>query len=217
MMSAMDELRPEVKKWLAEILGMPLKANRHIHSHQDEVYRIETLSEGYYLKVSKTLTSERDNLKKIEAILNVPKVIDFYSARKTDCLLISELPGRNLVELVGKWSKLDIVHKFAEALRLLHSVDIAELLPGHAHQSGVLLHGDMSLPNVIITNQGRIGYIDFGQMSFGSPDVDLADALWSLQRNIGPGYGELFLKEYGHTPMTPRLKAALEFRYRPKD
>jgi aminoglycoside phosphotransferase len=213
-MSLMDELMPKPAEWLSRILKAPFKAAKHIHSHQDEVYRIETLSRCYYLKISKSLRSEHDNLKKLEGILNVPKLIAFSDADENDYLLISELPGKNLVELIEEWTVLDIVDKFAKAIRQLHRIDVTKIFP-EASPEDVLLHGDMALPNIIIAERGQIGYIDFGQMSFGSPELDLADAIWSLQRNVGPEYGELFLKKYGSPIMTPKIEAALKFRYQP--
>lgn len=208
----MDKLDPQAEQWLSRVIGVPFKASKHVHSHQDEVYKIETQRSNYYLKISATLKSERDNLQKLETILNVPGVIDFYDIGEKDYLLITELPGKNLAELVKEWPDLQIVDKFAEAIRRLHAVDVAKLFP-EAGSKDVVLHGDMALPNIIISERGDIGYIDFGQMAFGSPELDLADAIWSLQRNIGPNYGELFLEKYGPVTITPKIKKALKFRY----
>lgn len=212
----MNPLDPEAKQWLSEVLGVPFNATKHVHSHQDEVYKIETLSSNHYLKISRSLVAEHDNLKKLENIVNVPKVIDFHKARGKDYLLIGELSGKNLVELVGMWSNQEIVNTFAGAIRKLHSVDARKVFPD-ANPTDVLLHGDMALPNIIISDQGQIGYIDFGQLSYGTPELDLADAIWSLQRNLGSGYGELFLKNYGPVSITPKLRKALEFRYEPPE
>jgi aminoglycoside phosphotransferase len=211
-MSAMDQLDPSATKWLLAILSQPFTATKHIHSHQDEVYKIETFGINYYLKISAKLQAECDNLKKLERWLNVPKVIDFYKAGQNEYLLISELPGKNLVELIGHWSDLDIVNKFAEAIRDLHDINITKIFP-EANSKKVLLHGDMALPNIIISEQHPTGYIDFGQMSYGSPEQDLVDAIWSLQRNIGPGYGEIFLEKYGSVFMTPKIEQAIKFKY----
>jgi aminoglycoside phosphotransferase len=212
----MDNLDPKAKQWLSEVLDMPFTASKHVHSHQDEVYKIETQHRGYYLKISTTLKSEHDNLKKLETILNTPKVIDFYDADENDYLLITELPGKNLVELIEEWSNLDIVNKFAEATKRLHDVDATRIFP-KASATDVILHGDLALPNIIISEQGGIGYIDFGQLNFGPPELDLADAIWSLQRNIGPDYGKLFLEKYGPVTITPKIEKALTFRYQPPE
>jgi len=208
----MNPMNPTVNTWLSNALAMPFKATKHVHSNQDEVYRIETQSATYYLKISRSLRAERDNLNKLGPILNVPEVIDFCDAQQDDYLLISELPGKNLVELIGVLPERTVVEKFADAIRHLHSLDATKVFP-EAGPEDVLLHGDMALPNIIGTDEGDVGYIDFGQLSFGSPELDLADALWSLQRNLGPAYGELFLKKYGPVAITPTIKKALDYRH----
>lgn len=205
-------MNSDAKQWLSEMLDVPFKATKHVHSHQDEVYRIETQSANYYLKVSRSLKAEHDNLKKLGTILNVPEVINFYDAEENDYLLISELPGKNLVELIGTWPELKIAEKFADAIRQLHSLDATKVFP-EASTTDVLLHGDMALPNILVADDGEFGYIDFGQLSFGTPELDLVDAIWSLQRNLGPAYGEQFLQAYGSVAMTPKIQAALAFRY----
>jgi beta-phosphoglucomutase len=207
----MNPMNPNTKRWLSDVLAVPFKSTKHIHSHQDEVYRIETQSAHFYLKISRSLKAERDNLQKLDTVLHVPKVIDFYDAGENDYLLLSELPGKNLVELIGALPETAIVRMFAEAIRKLHSVDATKVFP-EASPQDVLLHGDMALPN-IIANQGDIGYIDFGQLHFGTPELDVADALWSLQRNLGPAYGNLFLESYGSVVMTPKIQKALTYRH----
>ncbi len=215
MIQSMDQPSPEALEWLSDILAMPFTATKHIHSHQDAVYKIETGSTNYYLKISASLRSEHENLKKLATVLDVPKVIDLYESENDDYLLISEIPGKNLVELIGEWTELEIVSTFAEAVRKLHSLQTTTIF-SEAKSNDVLLHGDMALPNIIISGQ-QISYIDFGQLTFGSPELDLADALWSLQRNISPDYGELFLEKYGPVVMTPEIEKALKFRYQPSD
>lgn len=208
----MNPMNPNAKSWLSDVLAVPFKATKHVHSHQDEVYRIETQTAHYYLKISGSLKEERDNLQKLDGILHVPKVIDFYDAGGSDYLLISELPGKNLVELIDELPELAIVEKFADAIRQLHSLDATKVF-SEASKKDVLLHGDMALPNILVTDNGDIGYIDFGQLSFGTPELDLADAIWSLQRNLGPAYGELFLERYGSVVMTPKIQEALNYRH----
>jgi len=210
----MDSLDPKAKKWLSEVIAESYEATKHVHSHQDEVYKIETPSTHYYFKISATLKAEHENLKKLETILNVPKVIKFRESDDSDYLLISELPGKNLVQFIGECPELEIVDIFAEATRQLHGLDATKVFP-EASSTDVLLHGDMALPNIIISEQQQIGYIDLGQLAFGPPDSDLADAIWSLQRNIGPDYGEIFLEKYGKVIVTPKIKKALKFRYQP--
>jgi aminoglycoside phosphotransferase len=209
-----NNLGAQAKEWLRAVLGAtPFKATKHAHSHQDEVYKIETPGANYYLKIASTLIAERDNLQKLAPILPVPQVISFHTANDgPDYLLISELPGKNLVELIDTLADAEIVEIFAQAVKQLHALPPTIVFP-EANAHDVLLHGDMALPNIIISEQKKIGYIDFAQLSFGTPELDLADAIWSLQRNLGPAYGELFLQKYGTVTMTPKIQEALAFRY----
>lgn len=212
----MNHLDPALKQWLSNVLAVAFRADKHIHAHQDEVFKIVTSRGNYYLKVSPTLKAERDNLQKLEPFLNVPKVVDFYQAENRDYLLLSELPGKNLVELIDEWPKTAIVETFAHAIRQLHGLDASKVFP-NASPGDVLLHGDMALPNIIISAAGAVGYIDFGQLAYGTPELDMADAIWSLQRNFGQGYGELFLQEYGPVVRTPKIEEALAFTYQPAE
>jgi aminoglycoside phosphotransferase len=197
------------------MLGAQFKAIKHTYSNQDEVYKIETPGgKSYYLKVSATLKTEYENLRKLDGTLNVPKVIGFHHADTHDYLLISELPGNNLAELATSWPKLKVVDTFAEAVRHLHTINASNIFP-EAGATDVLLHGDMAMPNIIIAEETPVGYIDLGQLSFGPPELDLADAIWSLQRNIGPDYGELFLEKYGPVARTSKIEAALAYKYTP--
>src|SRR5581483_8644071 len=105
----MNHLDPEAKKWLSAILATPFRATKHAYSHQDEVCKIEATGANYYLKIAATLAAERDNLKKLATVLSVPQVIDFHQSKNGhDYLLISELPGKNLVELIGERSDTEI-------------------------------------------------------------------------------------------------------------
>ena len=61
----------------------------------------------------------------------------------------------------------------------------------------IVTRGDACLPNFLYQGGGLSGYVDVGDMTIGEPEVDLAAAVWSLQYNLGPGYGLNFLREYG--------------------
>lgn len=209
----MEVITQPTKDWLSGLLAISFEVEKHDYSHQDEVYKIKTSDSNFYLKISPTLQSERDNLIKMQPYLRVPNVIGFTKIADKDHLLLSEVPGKNLSELVSVWENTAIVREFAAATKYFHSLDVNMLFSGDYDSAAVVLHGDMSLPNILCTEPGVVSYIDLGQMSVGSPDVDLADAIWSLQRNISPDYGELFLKEYGNFVMTEKIDKALRFRY----
>ncbi len=64
-------------------------------------------------------------------------------------------------------------------------------------ESPVVCHGDYCLPNIIIRDWSAVGYVDLGEMGVADRWWDLAVATWSVTWNLGPGYEELFLSEYG--------------------
>jgi aminoglycoside phosphotransferase len=179
-------------EWLSKVVDGEFLVEKHSYSNQDDVFTVSTSDATYYLKIASDLKAERHNIERLEPYLLVPKVVGFDSVNGVDHLLMSEVPGKNLAELVGVWTNEVIVKEFARAIRTLHNVDTIILFPKDTRPGLVLLHGDMALPN-IATQQGSSGYVDLGKMVLGAPDLDLTDAMWSLQRNIGPGYGELLL------------------------
>jgi aminoglycoside phosphotransferase len=71
----------------------------------------------------------------------------------------------------------------------------------------VVCHGDYCLPNVLFDDWRLSGYVDLGRLGVTERWHDLADALWSVTRNLGPGWEEAFLSAYG----VARDPAKLEF------
>jgi aminoglycoside phosphotransferase len=209
----MESVNLATRSWLEEQLAVSFQIEKHSYSHQDEVYVIQTPRKRVFLKISSNLESERRNLIKVGPYLNVPLVLAFKRVENKDHLLLSEVPGNNLAEFIGVWSNEEIVKEFARAVRVFHQLDPHVLFPNKNADDLVVLHGDMALPNIMCQTPGKAGYIDLGQMYLGKRDADLADAIWSLQRNLGPEYGELFLKEYGNVVMTEKIEKALQFRY----
>ena len=210
----METIAQSTRDWLDAQLATDFQIEKHNYSNQDDVYKIRTSEKNFYLKIASALQTERQNLLKIQPYIQVPHVISFGRITDRDHLLLSEIPGNNLAELIEERSNIEIIRVFADAIRKFHSLDIDKLFPG-SPPGLVVTHGDMALPNIIWSKSNSIGYIDLGKMSVGSPDIDLADAIWSLQRNIGPDYGKVFLEEYGNVVMTKRLDEALKFRYSP--
>jgi aminoglycoside phosphotransferase len=211
----MDSIDMATAEWLSRVVDGEFLVEKHGYSNQDAVFTVKTSDTTYYLKIASDLKAECHNIESLGPYLLVPQVVELASVNGDDHLLMSEVPGKNLAELVGIWTNEAIVREFARSIKALHDVDAATLFPGEMKSGLVLLHGDMALPNIISTQEGSSGYIDLGKMTLGSPDLDVADAVWSLQRNMGPGYGELLLEEYGVVTVTPKLKEALDFRHTP--
>ena len=73
-----------------------------------------------------------------------------------------------------------------------------------ASEDVVVCHGDYCLPNILIEGGRAIGYVDLGELGVADRWWDLAVATWSLTWNLGPGFEEMFLAEYGAEPDTDR-------------
>jgi aminoglycoside phosphotransferase len=211
----MNLLHANVTAWLETLLSPSFEVEKHSYSHQDAVYHIKMPDISYYLKIADDLTAEHSNIVHIGTGLLTPGIFGFARMNSADHLLMSELPGKNLAEWVGEWPDTVIVQEFAKAVRTFHSLDPSTIFPDQDTMGLVVIHGDMSLPNIISPQPGSAGYIDLGKSRPGTPDADLVDALWSIQRNLGTGYGELFLQQYGTFDMTPTIEAALRFKYTP--
>jgi len=66
-----------------------------------------------------------------------------------------------------------------------------------ANEDLVVCHGDYCPPNVLIAGNRVTGYVDLGELGVADRWWDLAVATWSVTWNLGPGYEDLFLSEYG--------------------
>lgn len=68
----------------------------------------------------------------------------------------------------------------------------------HAIEDKVIIHGDYCLPNLILQNNKRNGYIDVGYGGVGDRHYDIFWGLWSLQFNLkSADYANRFMKAYG--------------------
>jgi kanamycin kinase len=74
-----------------------------------------------------------------------------------------------------------------------------------ANEDLVVCHGDYCPPNVLIVSDRVAGYVDLGELGVADRWWDLAVATWSVTWNLGPGYEDLFLSEYGAEPDPSRL------------
>ncbi|MBL8159558.1 hypothetical protein JNJ66_03815 [Candidatus Saccharibacteria bacterium] len=206
-----------VLEWLRAQLGEVTVADRHAHGTQDEVYAVRSANVTYYLKMSDALQAEHDNIIRLQPYLSVPEVIGFTTLKGRDCLLMSAVPGKNLVEWMGEWPVETLVKEFAAATRDYHDIPVRDLFADETRPNAVVTHGDMAMLNVLCTAPGNRGHIDLGKLTSSLPEDDIADAIWSLQRNLGPGYGPMFLEAYGKVEITEKIQKMLDFVYTPAD
>jgi aminoglycoside phosphotransferase len=180
------------------------------------VFEITAGNARWFLKVGDRLGRECARLRWLAGRLPVPPVVGFEQFGAADALLTVALPGTNLARQAKSQPPARTVEMLAAALRHFHSIS-AENCPFEANIPGEsLVHGDACLPNVMIENGAPTGYVDLGDMGAGDVEIDLAAAVWSLQYNLGPGFGRRFLAAYGRPEPTDRdvdrLRAMYESR-----
>lgn len=200
--------------WVEKKLGKPIFVTKEVYGNQSNVYRIQFSNKNYFLKIGLGLEKERKCLEWLNRKLPVPKVIDFTHINNKDALLLSEIKGKNLVELKNNWSVDKVIQKLVEVLKKLHNVDVKDFPFNYNKDSGkVLVHGDACLPNFIFQDDIFSGYIDLGDLTVANKEVDLSAAIWSLQYNLGFGHGLKFLQSYGIKDPSEELVEKLRLKY----
>ncbi|MBT8397716.1 MAG: aminoglycoside 3'-phosphotransferase [Gemmatimonadetes bacterium] len=95
--------------------------------------------------------------------------------------------------------QIDPVRDFHEEYGHLSAAEAIERL--HLIRPGpedlVVCHGDYCFPNILIEDGVATGFVDLGELGVADRWWDLAVATWSVTWNLGPGYEDLFLEEYG--------------------
>jgi aminoglycoside phosphotransferase len=204
-----------------------------------------------YVRVAPWTCPELHNAKAMYDFLAgkvwVPQVLYFGQVGRLGVLVLTELVGTPLAELVGQIDDHELVICYARALRQLHSVAIgnhdlgpslaqrlararerveqgllvaADLEDEYQGQSPtelyaqlrgmvpnapgrVLAHGDFCLDNLIMGDQGQVGYLDLGRGGVADPYLDLALALRGLRHELGHNWADLFCLEYGIAQLDP--------------
>lgn len=199
--------------WVERQLDGNVVATKEPHGDQSEVYHLVSPKGNFFLKIASELDKERKRLEWLDGKLPIPKVIGFTHIEDKDALLLSAIEGINLAKLTKEWPPDKVIKKLTEALHQFHSTDIKDCPFGTTGAGKVLVHGDACLPNFIFQGDTFSGYIDLGDVEINVPEIDFSAAIWSLQYNLGPGYGLKFLKEYGVKDVTEELAEKLRLHY----
>ncbi|MDP3770341.1 MAG: phosphotransferase [bacterium] len=199
--------------WAKEQLHEVVDVVKEGYGDQCKVFKLRAADGSYFLKVGAKLEKERDRLAWLQGKLSVPKVIGFTNIDDKDALLLPAVEGKNLAALSKEWPPEKIVDKLAATLQQFHAVDPKNCPFGTFEEGKVLVHGDACLPNFIFQGDNFSGYIDLGDLMVASPEVDFSAAIWSLQYNLGSGYGGMFLEKYGVESVTDELVEKLRLKY----
>lgn len=192
-------------RWAAVQLNVTdLSVKRARSGDNSTVFEIAAGDTRWFLKIGDRLARECAGLRWLQGRLPIPRVVAFDQMGGADALLMAAVPGTNLAALAKSRPPGRIVEMLASALRAFHSAS-AEDCPFEAYVPGEsLVHGDACLPNIIAGDDGSNGFIDLGDMGVGDVEVDLSAAVWSLEYNLGPGFGRAFLTAYGRPGATER-------------
>jgi kanamycin kinase len=190
-------------RWAGDRLNVANPAVTRARSGDNStVFEIAAGDGRWFLKVGDRLARECAGLRWLQGRLPVPQVVAFDQVEAADALLTAAVPGTNLARLAKSAHPDYVVEMLASALRAFHLVS-AEDCPFEAYVPGEsLVHGDACLPNIMVGDNGLSGYIDLGDMGVGDVEIDLSAAVWSLQYNLGPGFGLAFLRAYGRPGAT---------------
>ncbi len=201
--------------WIEEKVGKSSSINKEAHGDQSDVYRIQTSTGNYFIKISlKSLEKERERLEWLKGKLPVPKVIGFTHINDKDVLLLSAIEGKNLKDLSKEWPVDKVIDNLVDVLHKFHAMDTKDFPFGALSANKVLVHGDACLPNFIFNGDIFSGYIDLGDVTIDDVEVDLAAAVSSLEYNkLGQGCELKFLQKYGVENPTEEIVKRLLLRY----
>jgi len=117
---------------IAEIVGNGTLLRDTVGCSASAVFRVQGLAGGgnAYLKILEAvedddLLRERDVLKWLTSRLPVPRVLHFAQEGQTQYLLMTEAPGSSAADEVQTTEPEQVVGRLAEALRVVHRVDIS--------------------------------------------------------------------------------------------
>jgi aminoglycoside phosphotransferase len=162
------------------------------------------------LKIAPLLEPEYERLKWLDGRLPAPRPIAFVKSESAEAILMSSIAGQDLADLSSSLPPETIIKRLANVLQTLHAACTTGWPFGG---NGTLVHGDACLPNFLYSGDCLTGYIDVGDLALADPEVDLAAAVWSLQYNLGSGWGLPFLREYGVADADEEVVERLRLSY----
>jgi len=201
--------------WANNIIGNETIISKEHHGDEGAVYKIDSKKGNYFLKIKidSTFSKERERLLWFQGKLPVPNVVGFTEKDGAGAILLTALEGKNLAVLCKKWSSEKVIDKLVDALHQFHQTDTQGWPFDNPDHQMILVHGDACLPNFIFKDDLLSGYIDLADSKLANPEVDLAATIWSLQYNMGPGYGVQFLEKYRYENATKEMAEKLCTQY----
>jgi len=142
----------------------------------------------------------KDRLKHEEIIKLYAKGLKvIHSIPVSNCIIINELDTK--IEQAYYRMDNDLVNcdDFEDEYKEFTPRELFQLLIEKrpmTHEP-VFTHGDYCFDNIILSNDGSIGYIDLGNSGIADRYQDIALAIRSIKHDYGDEYLDLFYDEYG--------------------
>lgn len=120
-------------------------------------------------------------------------------------LSVEHCPFDMRTGLLMQMAKINVNSGLAE---VEHAADVLADLqackPETTEEDIVVLHGDYSFPNVLLSPEGDAvtGYVDWGRLGVGDRYLDLAIAIKSVILNVGEAWVPVFLQAYSPVPLS---------------
>lgn len=186
----------EISKYLGEQQFAEITEN---HRSGDSVYRV---GNDYILKISENmerLRRERDVNDYLVGTVPVSQSVLYTEEEGKAYYLKTMLQGETLAENTYLREPRKLVALLAEAMHMIHSVDISDCsIKCPDSEGNCFVHGDFCLPNILACDGKITGFIDTEAAGVGDPWMDYAWCIWSLEYNLGTDkYTPLLLETLG--------------------
>lgn len=167
------------------------------HVSGDKVYNI---GNKFILKVSNDVNRLSDEWMKdlwfSKYLFNI-KPIKFIILDDVAYYLREYIDGCNLCDERYLSNPILLIKLLREALEILDSIP-KEDCPFIVGDGNAIIHGDFCLPNILVSKDKVVGFIDLSCAGIGDKWCDYAWCIWSLEYNLKTNeFTPLLLKELG--------------------
>lgn len=175
--------------------------------------------EKFVLKISndiKRLSREKEKFDWLNGKIPSPSSFLFVVENDKAYYLRTYLKGESLISSKYINNPLMLISLLKKAFQMLRSLD-GLYCPFKSLEStgNDFVHGDLCLPNILVTDNEISGFIDFDNSGLGDMWHDISWMLWSLEYNLKTDeYNKILLKELDVKMDREKYEFYIPFEYR---